>query len=64
LLLISLMCIFDMELHVHMILSGAMALFLGSAVFLIAAMDNPFNGGMTVDSGPLEAVLATFSEAR
>jgi hypothetical protein len=64
LLLISLMCIFDMELHVHMILSGAMALFLGSAVFLIAAMDNPFNGGMTVDSGPLEAVLATFQEAR
>ncbi len=58
-LLIGLMCIFDMELHVHLILSGAMALFLGSAVFLIAAMDNPFNGGMTIDSAPIEAVLTT-----
>ena len=48
-LLIGLMCIFDMEFHVHLILSSAMALFLGSVVFLIAAMDNPFNGGMTVD---------------
>ncbi|HEY8126136.1 MAG TPA: hypothetical protein VIF88_12045 [Methylocystis sp.] len=64
LLLLGLICIFDMELHVHLILSGAMALFLGSVIFLIAAMDNPFNGGMTIDSGPLEAVLATFPAAR
>lgn len=63
-LLLGLICIFDMEFHVHLILSGAMALFLGSVIFLIAAMDNPFNGGMTVDSAPLEAVLASFPEAR
>ncbi|MBM3564209.1 MAG: DUF4239 domain-containing protein [Alphaproteobacteria bacterium] len=57
-LLISLMWLFDMELHVHLILSSAMGLFLGSVVFLIAALDNPFNGGLTVGSGPLESVLA------
>lgn len=64
LLLLGLICIFDMELHVHLILSGAMALFLGSVIFLIAAMDNPFNGGMTVDSGPIESVLQTFQAPR
>jgi hypothetical protein len=58
-LLIGLMSIFDMEFHVHLILSGAMALFLGSVVFLIVAMDNPFKGGMTVDSAPIESVLAS-----
>jgi hypothetical protein len=63
-LLLGLVSIFDMELHVHLILSGAMALFMGSVVFLIAAMDNPFNGGMTVDSGPIESVLQTFPTRR
>ena len=57
-LLIVLLWLFDMELHVHFILGGAMALFLGSVVFLIAALDNPFNGGLTVGSEPLESVLA------
>lgn len=57
LLLLGLMCLFDMELHVHLILSGAMALFLGSVVFLIAALDNPFSGGLTVSSAPIEAAL-------
>lgn len=59
LLLLGLMCIFDMELHVHLILSGAMGLFLGSVVFLVAALDNPFNGGLTVSSAPLESALET-----
>ncbi len=56
-ILIGLMWLFDMELHVHLILSSAMGLFLGSVVFLIAALDNPFNGGLTVSSGPIESVL-------
>lgn len=58
-LLIGLMWLFDMELHVHLILSSAMGLFLGSVVFIIAALDNPFNGGLTVGSEPIETVLAT-----
>jgi len=62
LLLLGLVCMFDMELHVHLILSGALAVFLGSAVFLIAALDNPFNGGLTVSSAPIESALATLSK--
>lgn len=58
-LLLGLICIFDMELHVHLILSGAMGVFLGSVVFLIAALDNPFNGGLTVSSAPIESALET-----
>jgi hypothetical protein len=27
-------------------------------------MDNPFNGGMTVDSGPIESVLQSFPTTR
>jgi hypothetical protein len=34
-----------------------MGLIMGSVVFLIAALDNPFNGGLTVSSGPIESVL-------
>ena len=63
-LLLGLMCLFDMELHVHLILSGAMALFLGSVVFLIAALDNPFSGGLTVSAAPLEAVLEMLTRER
>ena len=58
LLLLSLICLFDMELHVHLVLCSIIALFIGSAVFIIAALDNPFNGGLTVSSAPIESVLA------
>lgn len=60
-LFLTLICLFDMDLRVHLILSGALALFLGAVVFLIAALDNPFNGGLTVSSAPIESVLATIS---
>lgn len=56
-LLLLLTCLFDMEIHVHLILGGALALFLGAAVFLIAALDNPFSGGVTVSPAPIETVL-------
>lgn len=48
-----LMCLFDMELHVHLLLGATTALFLGAVVFLIAALDNPFRGGVTVDPSPI-----------
>ena len=57
LLLILLMSLFDMEIHVHFILGGSLALFLGAAVFLIAALDNPFSGGLTVSVEPIASVL-------
>lgn len=48
-----LMCIFDMELHVHLFLAGSTSLFLGAVVFLIAALDNPFRGGIMIDPTPI-----------
>ncbi|WP_246744673.1 DUF4239 domain-containing protein [Methylocystis sp. Sn-Cys] len=52
-LFILLMCLFDMEAHVHVLLGATTALFLGAVVFLIAALDNPFRGGVTVDPAPI-----------
>lgn len=48
-----LMCLFDMEAHVHFLLGVTTATFLGAVVFLIAALDNPFRGGVTVDPSPI-----------
>lgn len=48
-----LMCLFDMEKHVHVLLGSTTAFFLGAVVFLIAALDNPFRGGVTVDPAPI-----------
>jgi hypothetical protein len=48
-----LMCLFDMETHVHLLLGVTTALFLGAVVFLIAALDNPFRGGVVIDPGPM-----------
>ena len=50
------MCLLEMELHVHIVLGGTTALFLGAVVFLIAALDNPFRGGVTVDPAPIIAM--------
>lgn len=51
-----LMCLLEMELHVHILLGGTTALFLGAVVFLIAALDNPFRGGVIVDPAPVVAM--------
>lgn len=37
-LFMLLMCLFDMEPHVHFVLGGALAIFLGSGVFIIATL--------------------------
>ena len=38
----------DMEIHVHLILGGVLASILGAVIFLIAALDNPFRGIVSV----------------
>jgi Protein of unknown function (DUF4239) len=38
----------DMEIHVHMILGAALASILGAAIFLIAELDNPFRGEVSI----------------
>jgi hypothetical protein len=59
LLNILLICMLDMEVHVHLILGGALSVFLGIVVFLIVALDNPFRGQVSVDAEPFQLVYET-----
>ena len=56
---ITLLAMLDMEIHVHLILGGAVSLFLGLVIFLIAAMDNPFRGEVSVGPDAFVAVYDT-----
>jgi hypothetical protein len=46
----------DMEIHVHLILGAVLASILGLVIFLIAALDHPFRGIVSVDPEPIELV--------
>jgi len=48
--------LFDMKLLAHMLLGGMLAAYLGTMIFLIAAMDNPFRGEVSVSAEPFEAL--------
>ena len=54
---IGIIWMLNMEIHVHVLLGGALSLFLGIMIFLIAAMDNPFRGEVSV--GP-DAIRQTY----
>ena len=56
---VVLLAMLGMEIHVHLILGGAVALFLGLVIFLIAAMDNPFRGDVSVGPDAFEAIYAS-----
>jgi len=45
-----------MEVHVHVLLSGVLSIFLGIVIFLIAAMDNPFRGDVSVGPDSFQLV--------
>jgi hypothetical protein len=49
----------DMEVHVHMILGAALASILGLVIFLIAELDNPFRGGVSI--GP-DAIARVYED--
>lgn len=55
-LYLLLVCMLDMEIHVHLLIGVVTSLFLGAVVFLIAALDNPFRGGIEVDPEPIIVV--------
>ena len=44
------------ESHVHIIITGALSAFMGLVIFLIAAMDYPFRGDVSIDAAPFEQV--------
>jgi hypothetical protein len=56
---IVLIAMLDMEIHVHLILGSALSVFLGSVIFVIAAMDNPFRGQVSVTPAAFETVYET-----
>jgi hypothetical protein len=58
LICVLLIAMLDMEIHVHLILGGALSCFLGLVIFLIAAMDNPFRGQVSVTPEPFESLYA------
>ena len=49
----------DMEVHVHMILGAALASILGLIIFLIAELDNPFRGEVSI--GP-DAIARVYDD--
>ena len=56
---ILLLAMLDMEIHVHLILASALSVFLGLVIFLIAAMDYPFRGEVSVGPEAFETVYET-----
>ncbi|MFC9896522.1 hypothetical protein ACFVMC_22785 [Nocardia sp. NPDC127579] len=51
-----LLCLFSLERGAHLLLGGLFAFFLGAMLFLIAAMDYPFRGDLSVTPQPFESM--------
>lgn len=64
LLNIVLIAILDMEVHVHVILGGVLAAFLGVVIYLIAELDNPFRGAVSIGPEAIELVYKTVMQPR
>jgi hypothetical protein len=56
---IFLMWILDMKLMPHFVLSGVVSFYLATLIALVAAMDNPFLGDVSVSPEPYQMVLDT-----
>lgn len=53
---IALVWMFEMKFITQLLLGGLLAFFLGTMIFLIAAMDNPFRGEVSISPGAFETV--------
>lgn len=56
---ILLIAMLNMEIHVHLVLGASLSLFLGLMIYLIAAMDNPFRGKVSVGPEAFQMVYDT-----
>jgi hypothetical protein len=56
---ISLVWLFDMKLVTHFFLGGMLAFFIGTVIFLIAVMDNPFRGEVSIPPTAFEQLFWT-----
>jgi hypothetical protein len=49
----------DMEIHVHLILGAVLASLLGAVIFLIAELDQPFRGEVSIGPESIAGVYET-----
>ena len=54
----------DMEIHVHLILGAALASILGLVIFLIAELDNPFRGEVSIGPDAIARVYENVMKPR
>jgi len=54
----------DMEIHVHLVLGGVLASILGLVIFLIAALDNPFRGIVSIGPDSIALVYETLMQPK
>jgi hypothetical protein len=54
----------DMELHVHLMLGASLASVLGLVIFLIAELDNPFRGAVSIGPDAIAQVYENIMEPR
>lgn len=59
---ITLVWLFDMRLMSHLFLGGMLSSFLGLMIFLIASMDHPFRGDVSISSEPFQEILDRLME--
>jgi len=53
---IALIWLFEMRLISHFFLGGFMSAFMGMMIFLIASLDNPFRGEVSISSQPFQEI--------
>jgi hypothetical protein len=63
LLNILLIWMLDMDVYVHSLLGGSLALFLGVVIFMIAALDHPFRGEVSIEPDAIQQVYDTLMNA-
>jgi hypothetical protein len=59
---IALVWLFDMRMISHLFLGGLLSAFMGMMIFLIAALDNPFRGELSISAEPFQAILDQLME--
>ena len=52
-----------MDVYVHALLGGSLALFLGVVIFMIAALDHPFRGEVSIEPDAIQQVYETLMNA-
>jgi len=59
---IALIWMFDMKLTNHIFLGGILSAFMGLMIFLIASLDNPFRGELSISPAPFQDILTHLME--